>query len=141
MLAERSGVPVLGTVPFFNSIYIAEEDAVPLEDKTAPVLQLHPGQVSNPLEVVVVRLPYLSNYDEFDALATEPLVRLRFAAEATEFPGPARSHHLTRHEEHPLRPGMALAARAGAAHSPLGKAGLRGAGHLWRLPDARRTPE
>jgi adenosylcobyric acid synthase len=86
MLAERSGMPVLGTVPYFDSIYIAEEDAVPLEDKTASVLQLHPKQVSNPLEVVVVRLPYLSNYDEFDALATEPLVRLRFAAEATEFP-------------------------------------------------------
>jgi len=86
MLAERSGVPVLGTIPYFNSIYIAEEDAVPLEDKTALVLRTHPEQVSNPLEIVIVRLPYLSNYDEFDALATEPLVRLRFAAEVTEFP-------------------------------------------------------
>ncbi len=86
MLAERSGVPVLGTIPFFNSICIAEEDAVPLEDKTASVLQTHPKQVSNPLEIVVVRLPYLSNYDEFDALAAEPLARLRFAAEPTEFP-------------------------------------------------------
>src|SRR5947209_18900875 len=38
------------------------------------------------LEVVVVRLPYLSNYDEFDALAAEPLVHLRFAASPPEFP-------------------------------------------------------
>ncbi len=34
----------------------------------------------------MVRLPYLSNYDEFDALAAEPMVRLRFAASPAEFP-------------------------------------------------------
>ncbi len=86
LLAERSGVPVLGTVPFFNTMYLAEEDSVALDDGTAPVLQKHPGRASNPLEIVVVRLPYLSNYDEFDALAAEPLVHLRFAASPAEFP-------------------------------------------------------
>jgi adenosylcobyric acid synthase len=35
---------------------------------------------------VVVRLPYLSNYDEFDALAADPRVHLRFAASPAEFP-------------------------------------------------------
>jgi adenosylcobyric acid synthase len=49
-------------------------------------LQQHQGQNVNLLEVVVVRLPYLSNYDEFDALAAEPMVRLHFAASPTEFP-------------------------------------------------------
>ena len=34
----------------------------------------------------MVRLPYLSNYDEFDALAAEPMVRLRLAASPAEFP-------------------------------------------------------
>jgi adenosylcobyric acid synthase len=33
-----------------------------------------------------VRLPYLSNYDEYDALAAEPMVRLRFAASPADFP-------------------------------------------------------
>lgn len=86
LLAERSGVPVLGTVPFFNDIHIAEEDTVALDDGSAAVLQMPPGHASNPLEIVVVRLPYLSNYDEFDALAAEPLVHLRFAASPAEFP-------------------------------------------------------
>jgi adenosylcobyric acid synthase len=86
LLAERSGVTVLGTVPFFNDIHIAEEDAVALDDGTAAVLQRRPGHASNPLEIVVVRLPYLSNYDEFDALAAEPQVHLRFAASPAEFP-------------------------------------------------------
>ena len=86
LLAERSGVPVLGTVPFFNDIRIAEEDSVALDEGTASVLQRQQDQGKSLLEVVVVRLPYLSNYDEFDALAVEPLVRLRFAASPTEFP-------------------------------------------------------
>ncbi len=39
LLAERSAIPVLGTVPFFHHIRIAEEDAVALDDGTASVLQ------------------------------------------------------------------------------------------------------
>jgi adenosylcobyric acid synthase len=85
MLAERSGLPVLGTVPMFTDIAIAEEDSVPLEDGSAQLLHRAAG-TATPLEIVVVRLPYLSNYDEFDALAAEPAVRLRFAAHPDEFP-------------------------------------------------------
>jgi adenosylcobyric acid synthase len=86
LLAERSGVPVLGTVPFFDDIRIAEEDSVALDEGTASVLQRQWHQGEGFLEVVVVRLPYLSNYDEFDALAAEPMVRLHFAASPAEFP-------------------------------------------------------
>ncbi len=86
LLADRSGVPVLGTVPFFNDIRIAEEDSVALDEGTASVLQHQQHQGKGVLEVVVVRLPYLSNYDEFDALAAEAMVRLRVAASPTEFP-------------------------------------------------------
>src|SRR5215467_7933490 len=86
LLAKRSGVPVLGTLPFFNDIHIAEEDSVAIDDGTAYVLQHQENSEKSLLEVVVVRLPYLSNYDEFDALAAEPLVRLRLAASPAEFP-------------------------------------------------------
>src|SRR5260370_10784695 len=86
LLTDRSGVPVMGTVAFFNDIHIAEEDSVALEDGTAFVLQHQQNQVKRLLEVVVVRLPYLSNYDEYDALAAEPMVRLRFAASLADFP-------------------------------------------------------
>src|SRR5258708_33203840 len=86
LLTERSGIPVLGTLPFFDDIHIAEEDSVALDHETAYVLQGQQNSGKDALEVVVVRLPYLSNYDEYDALAAEPLVRLRFAATPTEFP-------------------------------------------------------
>ncbi len=86
LLADRSGIPVLGTVPFFNDIRIAEEDSVALDDGTAYVLQRQEEPEKRLLEVVVVRFPYLSNYDEFDALAAEHLVRLHVAASLAEFP-------------------------------------------------------
>ncbi|MBA2681986.1 MAG: cobyric acid synthase [Ktedonobacteraceae bacterium] len=86
LLSDHSGIPVLGTVPFFQNISIAEEDVMALDEGTAAILQSshHPG--TGLLEIVVVRLPYLSNYDEFDALASDPRVRLRFAADPDEFP-------------------------------------------------------
>lgn len=86
LLAERSGIPVLGTIPFFKDIFIAEEDSVALDNGTAAILHPHHNLQHNQLEIVVVRLPYLSNYDEFDALAALPEVRLRFAASLAEFP-------------------------------------------------------
>ena len=86
LLAERSGVPVLGTLPMFRDIRIAEEDSVPLEEGTSSIL--HPAQSARGplLEIVVIRLPYLSNYDEFDALAAEPGVRLHFVSRPESLP-------------------------------------------------------
>jgi adenosylcobyric acid synthase len=85
LLAERSGLPVLGTIPFFRNISIAEEDVVALDEGTAVLAQSAEAQGPQ-LEVVIIRLPYLSNYDEFDALAADPSVHVRFAASVTEFP-------------------------------------------------------
>ena len=86
LLSDRSGIPVLGTIPFFRDIHIAEEDVVPLDEGTSAIVQSSHPPGANLLEVVVVRLPYLSNYDEFDALAIDPHVHLRFAANPTDFP-------------------------------------------------------
>lgn len=86
LLAERSGVPVLGTVPFFDTIRIAEEDTVALEDGTASIVRAQKTSAVSQLAIVIIRLPYLSNYDEFDALAADPQVDLRFVATPAEFP-------------------------------------------------------
>ncbi|GAC1401415.1 MAG: cobyric acid synthase [Ktedonobacteraceae bacterium] len=86
MLAERSGVPVLGTIPMFKHIRIAEEDSVALDDGSSHIMTMGSHKTESMLEIVVVRLPYLSNYDEFDPLAADPRVHLRFASHASEFP-------------------------------------------------------
>jgi adenosylcobyric acid synthase len=86
MLAQRAAIPVLGTVPYFHDIRIAEEDSVALDDGTASILCTYTSSDAALLEIVVIRLPYLSNYDEFDALAADPRVHLRFVASPADFP-------------------------------------------------------
>jgi adenosylcobyric acid synthase len=83
LLTTHSGLPVVGTVPFLEDLRIAEEDSVALNEGSAFLVQ---KQAPAPLEVVILRFPYLSNYDEFDALAAEPLVRIHMIARLEEFP-------------------------------------------------------
>jgi adenosylcobyric acid synthase len=72
MIAERTGVPVLGVVPYIRDVGVAEEDSVALEEKrrTPP----RPGSI----DVAVIRLPHISNFDDFDPLETEAGVSLRY---------------------------------------------------------------
>jgi adenosylcobyric acid synthase len=70
-LVQHTGTPVLGVVPYLPRLRIAEEDAVALE---RPVAEESTGT----LQVVVARLPYIANFDDFDLLAAEPSVRLRY---------------------------------------------------------------
>lgn len=82
MLQERAfGVPTLGIIPLVPDLRIANEDAVWLEDKA-----LAAGQTGEQgaLEIAVIHLPHIANFDEFDALAAEPGVQLRFVRHAGE---------------------------------------------------------
>lgn len=89
MLAERSSVPVLGTVPVIPNIGIAEEDSVALETISTPSRQ---GDMNDSEEtgdfvaIAVIRYPYMSNFDEFDALAAETHVRLQFVSNPSDMP-------------------------------------------------------
>jgi adenosylcobyric acid synthase len=86
MLAERSGVPVLGTVPFLPDLGLAEEDSVVLDEKTLYAPRATHLAQREQLEIVIVRLPYMCNYDEFDALLAETGVRVHFADSVETFP-------------------------------------------------------
>lgn len=86
LLEEKGGVPVLGTLPFVPDLRLAEEDSVALDEKTASLWRAAPQTTQDQLDIAVVRLPYLSNYDEFDALAAEPAVRLHVVGNLDELP-------------------------------------------------------
>jgi adenosylcobyric acid synthase len=76
MLEERTGVPVLGVVPFIRDLQIAEEDSVALEEPWRR-LRIKPSPGCE-VDIAVVRLPRISNFDDFDALALEEGVQVRF---------------------------------------------------------------
>jgi adenosylcobyric acid synthase len=70
-LTGRTGVPVLGVVPFVRALRIADEDSVSLDDKIGT-------RTGASIDIAVVRLPRISNYDDFDPLAHENGVAVRF---------------------------------------------------------------
>lgn len=81
ILAERGGVPVLGVVPFIRDLGIADEDSVALDD-------LRPAPAApNSLTIAVIRLPHISNFDDFDPLRAEPGVTVRFVDQPAELHG------------------------------------------------------
>ena len=88
ILEARGGVPVLGVVPWLRDHGIAEEDGAVLSDcgDTSP-LSLDCGDTSplsasgdtSPLlDIAIIKLPRIANFDDFDPLAAEPAVRVRF---------------------------------------------------------------
>src|SRR5712691_627491 len=79
-LAARTGVPVLGVLPHIAGSLAPAEDSLSLDEYPAS---------SGPcaLDVAVVRLPRIANFDDFEPLAREPGVRVRFITSAAELRG------------------------------------------------------
>jgi len=76
MITARTGVPVLGVIPHLPRIGLAEEDSVALDRRPDPTAQ---DDESDPLiDIAVIRLTQISNFDDFDPLAAEEGVRVRF---------------------------------------------------------------
>jgi len=82
-LQEKTGVPTLGVVPMLTDWRGDEEDSLGIEDRRR---RAKPGA---PLQIAVVRLPFISNYTDFDALADEPDVNVRYATTPAELDGAA----------------------------------------------------
>jgi adenosylcobyric acid synthase len=80
-LSARTGVPVLGVVPHFDERLVPPEDSLDLEYFTAAT------DATRRLDIAIVRLPRIANFDDFDALAGEPGVRVRLAREPTDLAG------------------------------------------------------
>ncbi len=71
-LQERTGLPVLGVIPYMENPGIEEEDSVSLGDRMD-------GQAGeDQLDLVVIRLPRISNYTDFAPLEAEEDVSLRY---------------------------------------------------------------
>jgi adenosylcobyric acid synthase len=82
-LLERTGVPTLGVVPMLADWRGDEEDSLGIEDRRRR------AKPDAPLQIAVVRLPFISNYTDFDALADEPDVNVRYATTPAELQGAA----------------------------------------------------
>lgn len=82
-LEKKTGKPVLGVVPYFQGFRVQEEDTVP-EDRGRAELVKEQDWV----DIAVIKLPYISNFTDFDPLEDEPDVRLRYVGEVNKLGNP-----------------------------------------------------
>jgi len=81
ILEEKGGVPVVGVVPYLHH-QIPEEDAVAIEAQNTG------STTVDAIDLVVVRLPRIANFDDFDPLAAEPGVSVRYIDTPDELGNP-----------------------------------------------------
>jgi adenosylcobyric acid synthase len=78
-IRRRTGRPVLGVLPFDPAVQVDEEDSLGLVTSPPPT-----GEV----EVAVLRLPGISNFTDFAALARAPGVAVRFVSAVDQLQHP-----------------------------------------------------
>jgi len=83
ILEERSALPVLGVIPFVPDLRLPEEDAAALD---MPVIPVHPEHGS--IDIAVIRLPHIANFDDFAPLAAEQGVTVRYVSSPTSLGRP-----------------------------------------------------
>jgi adenosylcobyric acid synthase len=69
-LEERTGIPVVGVIPFLEDIFPAEDSLDLLERK--------PNKTLGELNISVVRLPRIANFTDFDPLESEATVSVKY---------------------------------------------------------------
>jgi adenosylcobyric acid synthase len=69
-LEERTGIPVIGVIPWIDHVFPAEDSLDLLERK--------PHKSESELNITVIRLPRISNFTDFDPLEAEPTVTVKY---------------------------------------------------------------
>ncbi len=82
-MSGLTGRPFLGTLPFVRGLEIDGEDSLGLDVPR----EVKPPLGGDVLRVAVVRLGRISNFTDFDALAHEPGVSVRFTESSAEILG------------------------------------------------------
>jgi len=82
-MEKRLRIPCVGVIPYIPDLGLDEEDSVSLESRdqtsrSAGWTEWEREDRGRKLRIAVVALPYLSNFTDFDTLAAEPGVALRF---------------------------------------------------------------
>lgn len=73
-IERRTGLPVLGLIPYFRHIEIDSEDGVPLDIIVDPPHEAGHGKIS----MAVLRLPHISNFTDFAPFGRDPGVCLHY---------------------------------------------------------------
>lgn len=82
-IEDKTGLPVLGLIPFFHHIQIDSEDGLPLDAQTDPPFIPDPEKIN----IGVIRLPHISNFTDFNPFERDAFVNLHYLARPRELKG------------------------------------------------------
>jgi adenosylcobyric acid synthase len=84
ILEQKSGIPVLGVVPYLRGLGLPDEDAVSVEVASHSSRAASMSQT----DIAVLALPRIANFDDFDSLRAEPGVHICHVDSAEGFGKP-----------------------------------------------------
>lgn len=82
------GVPTLGIVSFVPDLQIADEDAVALDNLSSKTMDRSDSATQIDVDIAVIHLPHIANFDEFAPLAAERGVAVRYIRRAEDLGDP-----------------------------------------------------
>jgi adenosylcobyric acid synthase len=83
--AHAFGLPTLGVIPYLPELGLPAEDVVSLDTSAATAADAPHGE---PVRVAIIRLPHVANFDDFEPLAAEAGVAVRYVERAIELDDP-----------------------------------------------------
>ncbi len=83
ILEQRGGIPVLGVVPWIATLHLPEEDGQALETVRRRRASL------DQIDIAIIQLPRIANFDDFDPLVVEAGVGVRFVKSLDQLGHPA----------------------------------------------------
>lgn len=71
-LEERTGIPVIGVIPYLQEVFPAEDSLDLLERQSSS------NKAQTDLNIAVIRLPRIANFTDFDPLESESTVTVKY---------------------------------------------------------------
>ena len=79
-LQERTGIPVVGVIPWLEQVFPAED--------SLDLLERRYKKAFSEINIAVIRLPRIANFTDFDPLEAEPSVSVRYLSPKQELGHP-----------------------------------------------------
>ncbi|HBG91911.1 MAG: cobyric acid synthase CobQ [Nitrospirae bacterium GWF2_44_13] len=84
MISEKTGIPMIGVLPYINNIDLPEEDGLSLQGSNSKFKIRNSKLEKIKIKIVILHLQYISNFTDFDPFMHEPDVEIVYSRNSSE---------------------------------------------------------
>ena len=81
-IEQKTNIPIVGIIPYFKHIELDKEDSQPLDD-----MQNDTNPQKGMINIAVLKLPYISNFTDFEAFKMEENVAVHYLTKSRRLEG------------------------------------------------------